>query len=137
MLWVVAYILVDVRKTTLMKKFILLITLLIPLVFAACKKDQYNQPQEKPETTDEIKVPSDFQWKTTKDVQLTITGKSNGLLEILSSKGITYLKVFITSNQASSIKVNVPSYETAVQLKYLGQVVNLELSSDQLTYQFE
>ncbi len=120
-----------------MKKIILLIALLIPIVFTACKKDQYNEPQNKPETTDEIKVPSDFQWKTTKDIQLTVTGKSNGLLQILSSKGVPYLKVFIASNQASIIKVNVPTYETSVQLKYLGQVVSLNLDSDQISYQFQ
>lgn len=120
-----------------MKKIIILFVFIIPIALGACKKDQYNEPENKPQTTDEIKVPANFQWKTTKDIQLSITGKSNGLLEVLSSKGLPYLKIFLSSSQTSSFKITVPTYEKSVQLKYLGQTVDLELSSDQLSYQFE
>ncbi len=120
-----------------MKKLFLVIFFTLPFLFTACKKD-YNPPVNPlPDSTEEIKVPNDFKWKTTKDIQLSVKGNANGMVQILSSKGKVYWKVFLTANQTSTIELNIPSYESSLQLKYQGQTVSLELTSNTLNYEFQ
>lgn len=120
-----------------MKKIILLILFVLPLIFTSCKKDTSPIVNPLPGTTEEIKVPNYFRWKTTKDVQLTIKGSTNGMLQILSSKGTSYWKVFIEANQAAVVNITIPAYETGLQLKYQGQTVSLDLNSSKLNYAFQ
>ncbi|MDD4372444.1 MAG: hypothetical protein PHG67_00860 [Bacteroidales bacterium] len=118
-----------------MKRIILLITL-VTLGLVSCKKDVEQQAGPKPVSTEQLKVPVDFKWTTTKNITLTVSGKTNGLIEIISSKGVIYWKSYISANQENEIRFNVPSYETAIKLRHQGQTVELELQSDKLNYSF-
>jgi len=119
-----------------MKKLLLILSI-FSFTLISCKKDREPQVEIKPQSTDEITVPGDFRWNTSKDIQLTVSGKSNGLVEILSPKGIVYWKSFIAANQESIIKFSLPTYETSLQLRYMNQTVELEIQSASLTYNFE
>lgn len=120
-----------------MKKIALLLLLIVPLLFVSCKKDSNPPVNPLPDSTEELKVPQDFKWKTTNDVQLTVKGNANGMVQILSSQGKVYWKVFVTANQTSTINLSIPTYETSLQLKYQGQTVSLELTSNSLNYDFQ
>ena len=120
-----------------MKKIIFVIILTLPLLFTACKKDNNSPVNPLPESTEDIKVPNDFKWKTSKDVQLTVKGNADGMVQVLSSKGKVYWKVFITANQTANIGLTIPTYETNLQLKYQDQTVSLELTSDKLNHSFQ
>ena len=120
-----------------MKKLALLLLLAIPLIFVSCKKDTNPPVNPLPDSTEELKVPNDFKCKTTNDVQLTVKGNSNGMVQVLSSQGQVFWKVFITANQTSIINLNIPAYETSLQLKYQGKTVSLELTSNSLNYEFQ
>jgi len=120
-----------------MKKLFLVIFFTLPFLFTACQKD-FNPPSNPaPDSTKEITVPQDFKWKTSKDIQLSVKGNANGMVQILSSEGKVYWKVFVSANQTSTIDLNIPSYESSLQLKYQGQTVSLELTSNTLNYEFQ
>jgi hypothetical protein len=119
-----------------MKKISLIITIAMLIVFTSCKKDRYYQDDQKPENMEALKVPSNFDWKTTKDIQLTLTAKSSGIVEVNNKQGISYQKAFLTSGQPYTMRLTVPSYENAVKLRFLGQESELELASGPLQYNF-
>jgi len=117
-----------------MKKILFSLILFLSLV--SCRKDIPLDIDNSPETMEELQVPSSFDWKTTKDVQLTLTGNANGIVQVTSLNGVSYQKAFLSSNQAYIMKLTVPSYEKTVRLLFLGQQVTLELTANNLTYQF-
>ncbi len=125
------------KQTIVTMKKLLLILSIFSFTLISCKKDREPQVEIKPQSTDEITVPGDFRWNTSKDIQLTVSGKSNGLVEILSTKGIVYWKSFIAANQESIIKFSLPTYETSLQLRYMNQTVEIEIQSASLTYNFD
>jgi hypothetical protein len=117
-----------------MKKALLFFTLF--LSFVSCRKDIPIFQDETPKTMEELKVPSGFDWKTTKQVELTLTGSSNGIVTVTSLNGTSYQKAFLSVNQAYTMKLTVPSYEKTVRLLFLGQQVTLELTGSSLSYNF-
>jgi len=105
---------------------------------SSCKKDNYIEPSATTvETMDELVVPSDFNWKTTRDYQFNVTTASNGIATITSENGnVIYLKAFITANEAYTMKIALPSYEKKVQISFKGQTEILELTGTTLNHQF-
>jgi hypothetical protein len=119
-----------------MKKIAFIITIALTIVFTSCKKDRFENEDQVPANMEELTVPSNFDWKTTKDVQLTLSASSNGIVEVNNNQGISYQKAFLTSGQPYTMKLTVPSYEKTVKLKFLGQVVDIELTSAALQHNF-
>jgi hypothetical protein len=113
------------------------IFILFLLILSSCAKDKpSDNPTSIPTEMKELKVPSNFDWKTTKDITLNISAKNTGLVEVLSSKDEIYQKVFLTAEKTYVMKLTVPTYETTVKLVFSGQEKILELNSAELTYQF-
>jgi hypothetical protein len=128
-----------------MKNLFLIIAIGLILSFASCKKEsvssmapaQVTPPQTVQITkTDQLKVASDFNWKTFKDFQLTMTGTANSIVEVASSNNIVYQRAYLTKDLAYTMKLSVPSYETSVHLLYMGQDVSVNLSSNIIVYKF-
>ncbi len=118
------------------KLFIILFSFL--LFTTACKKDSPVDPNPvAPENMADMKVNANFDWKTTRDVQITMTGKVNNMVTVFSSEGDTYQKAFLKANQPYTMKLTIPSYETSVRLKYMGQDISLDLGNGTLSYQFQ
>ncbi len=122
------------KSTTMKKLFLLLFS--ITIIFSACKRDTNNPNPQTPGTIEDLNINSDFNWKTTQDFQLTITGKSSNIVEVISSDGSPYLKSFIVANVPSSLKLTVPAYEDSVYLVYQGNRAGLALTSENLSYTF-
>lgn len=89
-----------------------------------------------PTKTEQLKVTSDFNWKTFKDVQLTLTGTANSIVEVASTNQTVYQRAYLSKDLAYTMKLSVPAYETSVHLLYMGKDINIPLSSGTLAYKF-
>lgn len=119
-----------------MKKLILISFVLLGIVFTSCRKDFEEQPIQAPTSMEDLQVPSNFDWKTTKDVNFNLKGEYNSLVEVLASNGKVYHKAFLTQNQNYGVKLTIPSYEKQVTLRYKGQEVPVELDGSTVNHTF-
>ncbi len=89
------------------------------------------------ESMNELKVPSDFNWKTTRDYQFSVTTASSGIATVSNEDGtVVYQKAFITANNPYQMKMALPTFETKVRLSFKGQIEVIELNSTSLSHQF-
>lgn len=128
-----------------MKNLFVLIAIGLILSFASCRKESISSTapaqQTPPPTvqitkTEQLKVASDFNWKTFKDVQLTLTGTANSIVEVASTNNIVYQRAYLSKDLAYTMKLSVPSYETSVHLLYMGKDISVNLSSNNIVYKF-
>lgn len=101
-----------------MKKIAFIITIALTIVFTSCKKDRFENEDQVPANMEELTVPSNFDWKTTKDVQLTLSASSNGIVEVNNNQGISYQKAFLSSGQPYTMKLTVPSMRKQLSLSF-------------------
>lgn len=120
-----------------MKKIILFF-FVAGIVFATSCKKELTKPNDDPANQDltKIEVPATFDWKTTGDFQISLTGNTDGIVTISSASGIVYLKAFLKQDQPYTTKLTVPAYETSVELRFNGKVVAIALTSETISYQF-
>ena len=131
-----------------MKNLILLIAIGVIFSLSSCTKETVSSmaptpvtPVTAPQTaqvtkTSQLKVASNFNWKTTKDVLLTLTGTANSPVEVASSNKTVYQSAYLSKDLAYTMKLTVPSYETSVHLLYMGKDVSVNLSSNNIVYKF-
>jgi hypothetical protein len=131
-----------------MKNLILLIAIGVIFSLSSCTKETASSMAPAPVTpvtppqsvqvtkTAQLKVASDFNWKTTKDVLLTLTGTSNSPVEVASANNTVYERAYLSKDLAYTMKLTVPSYETSVHLLYMGKDVSVNLSSNNIDYKF-
>lgn len=119
-----------------MKKLILIIASLA-LFLSSCKKDRIFDEPKAPQTMEELTVPSSFDWKTTKEVSITLTAQASGIVEVANSQLVAYQKAFLNPGTAYTMKLTVPAYEKNLKLRFLGQEASLEISGSNLTYTFQ
>ncbi len=121
-----------------MKTRNLLLILAVSFAFVSCRKDRDIVEEPKaPETMEELQVPASFNWKTTKNISLTLTAPAAGIAEVGNTSGAVYMKAYLTANQPYTMKLTVPTYETAVKLRFGAKTADLPLSSDVLQFQFQ
>lgn len=121
-----------------MKTRIILIVLGFATLFVSCRKDRniIENPSE-PKVMEELKVPADFNWKTTKDFSLTLTSPVAGIAEVTNSSGIAYQKAYLTPGTPYTMKLTLPAYEKSVRLKLGNQSATLELTATVLQFVFQ
>ncbi|MDV7401372.1 hypothetical protein RZS08_58685, partial [Arthrospira platensis SPKY1] len=94
-----------------MKKIFLLSAITAVVVLSSCKKDpKFDEPQA-PQKMEELTVPASFDWKTTKEVSLTLTAQASGIVEVANSQLVAYQKAFLYPGTAYTMKLTIPSYE--------------------------
>ena len=133
-------------KHKIMKKLLLLLVIGAIFTLSSCQKEANSSmlPNSPATTTTatqitktaQLKVASDFNWKTFKDVQLTLTGTASSIVEVASSNQTVYQRAYLAKDQAYTMKLSVPSYETSVHLLYMGKDVNVNLTSNNIVYKF-
>ncbi len=119
-----------------MKKLILISVIFLGIVFTSCRKDFDEQPEQAPTSMEDLQVPSNFDWKTTKDVNFNLKGEFNSLVEVLASNGKVYHKAFLTQNQTYGVKLTLPAYEKQITLRYRSQEVTVELDGSTVNHTF-
>lgn len=111
-------------------------SIIVLAAFTSCKKDNLNPNEPQITSTADLVIKDNFNWKTTRNIDLTVKANESGLVEVASKKGVTYLKFYLTANKSQTMKLTIPTYETSVVLKFMGKEVTLNLSGDKLNYQF-
>ena len=132
-----------------MKRLTHIIILIIPLLMLfSCRKD-FNGPE--PEGThtvksmNDLKVPSDFDWKTTKTLNVRINLPDDGTLQLLTISKTDGSKVYFRGypddgSRVLRTKITVPAAENMLQLTYGDgnqyAPVNVGIDQTTLTYAF-
>ncbi|MBE0646155.1 MAG: hypothetical protein IH596_00055 [Bacteroidales bacterium] len=104
--------------------------------FSGCKKEITTvDPGTNPtiENPLELTVSNDFDWKTTRDITLEVTGLAvpvnirNTIMVKSSDEVKTYLKNQLFMNQDYTLNFTIPAYETAVVITFgsLNKVVDV------------
>lgn len=117
-----------------MKKITIISIIVLMFAFASCKKEPLGTP--KVDAMEKLTVPSSFNWKTTKEIQIKLTAKVNGLAEVVSPQGVAYQKVYLMPNRDYMMKLTVPAYEKTVRAKFMGQDIAINLETTNISIAF-
>lgn len=125
-----------------MKKIFLLLILIVTFL-ASCKKMDPVTPDTTSKTTKDLVINPTFDWKTSKEITLSIIGLKEvdsmiiNTLYVKSSVGDTiYYKDLLIMNTDYIIKFSVPSTETKVILVYGSKTKTLDLLSNSITFDY-
>ena len=127
------------NKIVNMKKLLILILLATTVI--ACKKADTNPDPSN--STKDLVASSNFDWKTTKEITLDVIGLKSvnpeikNILYVNSSIGDTvYYNNLLFMNTDYQIKFSVPSTENSVTLKYGTKVMDIDLVSNYITFDY-
>lgn len=126
-------------KTTIQKlAFVLLAVGLISL--AGCKKDlEMMEPAPSPGMTTsmkDMKVNTDFDWKTTTAYQVAISSNAKAVLYIKSKEGTVYHKAMVNNGETYNTSITVPSYERELEILLAGQSRTVSLTNGGISVSF-
>lgn len=124
-----------------MKKLTLSL-LIISSIMIACQKTENIEPTT-PKNTIEVVAPSNFDWKTTKEVTLKIIGMKdinpnikNQLYVKSSDEKIVYYNDIINMNFDYTIIFSVPSTETNIIIEYGSKSQRINLLTNDIIYDY-
>lgn len=109
------------------------------IVSTSCKKENlsnYSKVETSTIKTSELKVSNNFDWKTTKNINLNLVGYANSPLLITNSKGDVIEKCMLFKDKNYTTIVTIPTYEKTIYLNYMGQIKSLELNQSEINYIF-
>ena len=113
-----------IYKMNTMKK-LLVLSLIFLSILSSCNRNNTIQPQE--EGFNDLVIQSNFDWKTSRDVEFKVFNISEGVLKVTSTEGFVYYKSFVGGkNQTVMFSVNLPNYLDIVYIN--GNLV--EISGD-------
>lgn len=120
-----------------MKKIIVLIIGSF-ILLSACRKEIVKKDitPGNPTSMDELSISSDFNWKTTKDYQITFSANNSNLLKVENDNGLVFQSAFLRADEPYKMKLNLPTYQKTVHLKFLNEDVVLKLDNTELEYNF-
>lgn len=107
------------------------ILLLATLAMTSCRKDRF-EPKT-PDKMEQLQVPANFDWKTTKDYQITFNPMQSGLVQVVNSNNVAYQRAYLTTQQSYVMKLTLPSFEKAVVVRFGGKDIALNLNNTNLT----
>ncbi|MEJ5303673.1 MAG: hypothetical protein HPY80_07800 [Bacteroidales bacterium] len=120
-----------------MKNYIWLLAAGLILIAASCQKENDNpQPNPNPQSLNDLVVNSSFDWKTTHQVSLRLTGYANSTCTISHIDGTLIQKVFLKKNETFTVQLNLPDAEKKLRLEYMGQRIELEVTGSEVSYIF-
>lgn len=119
-----------------MKKVLSIFALGIIVFFSACKKEVVTPVENTDKSMRELNVNPGFDWKTTHSVTLTLTGYAASTVEVKTPEGDLIQKVLLKKGEAIKSVLALPKATKSIQLRYMGQEVNLEVSGTDLSYIF-
>ncbi|MCF8234053.1 MAG: hypothetical protein K9G67_01395 [Bacteroidales bacterium] len=122
-----------------MKKLIIIIAIL-SLSLTACQKFEPLQP-ENPEDTgnktlSEATISENFNWQTTKNVEVTLTGSVNDVVKVKASNGDIYHKALLSKGITYVTRITIPTFEKEVTLSYNGKNVTATLEENKIEHTF-
>jgi hypothetical protein len=125
-----------------MKKLIA-IAFVTVVLGTSCKKDfledkyQATTPTSSNATkTADLKVDKNFDWKTTQETNLTLTGYANARVQVLNVNGDVIETARLETNKPYSTVINLPKTEKKIILSYMGQEIFVDLNQSNIQYTF-
>jgi len=123
-----------------MKNLKTLATVIIAIIILSSCRKEIVQPTatvaNKPQNMSELVASPTFDWKTTKDYQITITGNYNEVITVKSATGVVFHKGFMKSNDTYKLKLTLPASLKSVHLIYHGQDIECALNQTLINYSF-
>ena len=101
------------------------------LVFTSCKKEQVEAPANniaKPANMSQLVAATTFDWKTTTDFQISLTGTYTEVVTIKSASGVVFHKGLLKANNTYKLNITLPASEKSVHIIYHGQDVECMLN---------
>ena len=132
------------KKATSLKNMLLAGLGMMFLVFflSSCNKDLPPSPENPDGKTAELTVTSDFDWKTSREITISVVGMKGvnpqvkNTLYVNSPAGSTYYKDLLFMNKDYSFKVTVPSTENSIVFKYGTKIKTVAISSDVVIFDY-
>jgi len=119
-------------------KIISFILVFVSICTTSCRKTDQKEDaivETKPMT--EINVDQDFNWETTRILEVSLTGASTGVVYIKPVEGdYYYFKGMLSAGSDFTTKITVPSYVREVKLMFKGTVYNVPVIGSRLDYNF-
>lgn len=116
-------------------KFIILSAIIV-VGLNSCLKDLEPLDQEPINTLEQIVVSPDFNFQTFRNIDVIVTGYTNGLVEVMSTEGVVYQKAYLQKKQQYEMQVTIPTYEKFLVLRFKGKTANIEITSDIVSWNF-
>lgn len=118
-----------------MNKHTILALIISVSILTSCKKnfDVAQTKDAKVTSMNDLKVSSNFNWKTTKEISLNLTGYAKAPVIIKNNKD-QIVATSMLSELPTEINISIPSCEEKLFLNYMGQTI--EINSTNTTYKF-
>ncbi|MCF8371402.1 MAG: hypothetical protein K9H64_07255 [Bacteroidales bacterium] len=117
-------------------KFIILSAAIVAGL-SSCIKEMEPINQEPTNTLGQIVVSPDFNFETYRNIEVVMTGYTNGLVEVMSTDGVVYQKAYLQKKQQYEMQVTIPTHEKFLVLRFKGKTANIEITSDVITWNFK
>jgi len=119
-----------------MKRVLLFLFVGVALGLASCNKEDEVINRDVDQSMDKILVSPNFDWKTTRDLTLNLTGYTQGLVKVESPKGVVYQSAFLLKYQTYEMKLTIPAYEKRVVLVFQDQRVEVGVETGVVNHRF-
>ncbi len=124
-----------------MKKIIaygLMILITAPALNSCKKIEQEIEPAPASKNMETMKIAPDFNWQTTKTIELNLKSAVSGVILVSPPEGsYHYNKGFITAGSTYNVKITIPSYVDEIRLCFNGRVSTVQLTGLFLDYQLK
>ncbi|MEI6823432.1 MAG: hypothetical protein WCL51_15990 [Bacteroidota bacterium] len=118
---------------------VILVVMIGVVILSSCRKEVV-QPTAtvatKPQNMNELVASPTFDWKTTKDYQITLSGNYNEVVTVKSASGVVFHKGFMKTATSYKISLTIPASEKTVHLFYHGQDIACPLNQAVINYSF-
>ncbi|MBK9291377.1 MAG: hypothetical protein IPM52_07105 [Bacteroidetes bacterium] len=102
-----------------MKKIAFFVMIVVLASLYSCRKDRFEPNQ--PKSMEELKVPANFDWKTTRDLTISLSSSNSGLTEVVNgNNNVVYQRAYLTAGANYTMKITLPAYETLLKIKFQG-----------------
>ncbi|MBC8320073.1 MAG: hypothetical protein H8E34_05060 [Bacteroidetes bacterium] len=117
-----------------MKKIILIFALLT-VFLSACKKEftEKEFPNVN-KTMVDLTIDDNFNWKTTKDVEVKLIGLNGSVVHINSTEGANYHKGLLTSGIEYTTKITIPTFVNEVHLVSSGKTEVIPIVNNKVEF---
>ena len=114
--------------------------LIITIIMLSCRKDIYDvtpdQSSPKIKSMSELKASSDFNWKTTQNVDLELTAAVKSSMIIKSSTGVVFHKALLQAGESYKTSITIPNYLKELSFVLNGVSYILKIENNKVLYSF-
>ncbi len=121
-----------------MKKSFFLLSLIVLVLVASCKKESDIQPTppDIEQNIHNLKVSQDFSWRTSKDIQITARSNQSGIVSVSGPDGQVYHKAFLSKTSPVIVKVTIPTSVSSLRIIQFGKVETAGLNTSNISVNF-